>query len=536
MTTFHDQQPQSRRAVRQSERADEDQAGFTEAPGSAPQQYSAPARDMWDTTSRRAAQLPPVSSLSEEATPGRRSATPPPALPEPLHYSTQSRPVAPSNDGPSFRSRGSAAPQPVAFDPSASAREAVRAPESDQPAFRVRDFSPEARSAAADTRWSEPNPAPTIPVAPASDLDYHTEARFRAAAAAAPLAPISEVPASVAPINKLWAPPEPSPAPAAAAPASSDYPIEQTLTRRELRAMQQAEEAAGLRSQQPATPAATLQSQQPAAPAATLQSQQPVTPAVLLSQQPAAPAQAPAAQAPATQAPTTQQPAAVFPLVEPRVGPPPVMPPTAAPASPTFTPAAPVSSSPFDSLFSAPSAPAQPEPVAEVPAEIAPAPAAEPSVWTPPTGHWSTQMDVDDDIETTISRRIGSGSTTTSALVLPSIPNGTDIRGPLTGTGEIMLTGSIELPHSLSSTGQSDRFDNGGIDELFDLSDSEVISTDSSPVRAIRAVSTHTSGHGVTHTQKPKGTRALTALLIAASSMAVVVAGLLVAAFAFNVF
>ena len=36
--------------------------------------------------------------------------------------------------------------------------------------------------------------------------------------------------------------------------------------------------------------------------------------------------------------------------------------------------------------------------------------------------------------------------------------------------------------------------------------------------------------------QPPRGTRALTALLIAASSMAVVVAGLLVAVFAFNVF
>ena len=99
-----------------------------------------------------------------------------------------------------------------------------------------------------------------------------------------------------------------------------------------------------------------------------------------------------------------------------------------------------------------------------------------------------------------------------------------------------MLTGSIDLPHSFAATGQSDRFDNDGMDALFDLSDAEVISTDSSPVRAIRAVSTHTSGHGVTHTQKPKGTRALTVLLITACSLAVVVAGVLIAAFATNVF
>jgi hypothetical protein len=519
LTTFHDQQPQSRRAVRQSERAEgaEKQAGFPGAPTTAPQQYSAPAGDMWDTVSRRAAQLPPAS-LTEEAPAGRRAATPPAPQGEPLNYSTQSRPALPSHDGPSFRARGTAAPQPVPFDPTTQSQ-APAGHEADQPAYRVRDFSPEARSATADSRWREPDPAPTAPVGPAADLDYRTEARFRAAAAAAPLAPISEVPASVAPINKLWAAPEATPEPERpAVRASSDYPLEQTYTRRELRAMQQAEDAALLQSQQPSA-------QQPSAQQPSEQQPEPVAP-------------------PMSAAPS-------FPLVEPRVGPPPALPPTAvlptaltpaapvtppAPASPTFIPAAPVSSSPFDSLFTPP-APAQPEPVAEVPSEIAPAPVADaPSPWTPPTGHWSTQLDVeDDDIETTISRRIGSGSTATSALVLPAIPNGTDIRGPLTSTGGIMLTGSIDLPRNLSATGQSDRFDNG-IDELFDLSDAEITSTDSSPVRAIRAVSTHTSGHGVTHTQKPKGTRALTALLIAASSMAVVVAGLLVAAFAFNVF
>jgi len=529
LTTFHDQQPQSRRAVRQSERADgEAQAGFTEGQDATPQQYSAATGDMWDTTSRRAAQLPPVSSLSEEVVPGRRSATPPPALPEPLNYSTQSRPVVPSYDGPSFRSRGTSAPQPVPFDTSIlPPTEAIQ--KTDQPSYRIRDFRPEARSGGSSL-WSEPTAAPTTPVTPASDLNYHTEARFRAAAAAAPMAPISAVPALVAPINRLWAPPAEAAEPTPVVIADSDYPFEQTFTRRELRAMQQAEDASALQSQQPAT-------QAPAAPPfiASIPAAQP---SVIQSQQPAA-------QAPLS----TQQPQA-FPLVEPGVGQPPAMQPVVSqpvasvpsPAvSPTFVPsapAAPVSSSPFDSMFTAPSTPAQPEPVAEVPVEIAPVPVVdEPSPWTPPTGHWSTQLGVeDDDIETTISRRVGSGSTATSALVLPSIPNGTDIRGPLTSTGEIMLTGSIDLPRNLAATGQSDRFDRGGIDELFDLNDSEVISTDSSPVRAIRAVSTHTSGHGVTHTQKPKGTRALTALLIAASSMAVVVAGLLVAAFAFNVF
>ena len=77
MTTFQDPQPQSRRAVRQSERGDdaESSVGFTQFPPApaqpapaAPQFYAdgdAP-RDMWDTTARRAAQLPPSAPVMKK--------------------------------------------------------------------------------------------------------------------------------------------------------------------------------------------------------------------------------------------------------------------------------------------------------------------------------------------------------------------------------------------------------------------------------------------------------------------------------------
>ncbi|QAV69672.1 hypothetical protein ESZ53_03990 [Salinibacterium sp. UTAS2018] len=149
-------------------------------------------------------------------------------------------------------------------------------------------------------------------------------------------------------------------------------------------------------------------------------------------------------------------------------------------------------------------------------------------------GHWSKQAtETDDSGDAVVARTIGSGSSATNALVLPAIPFATDIRGPLTSSGEAMLTGSIDLPSTLSVSGVSDRFDKGDIDSLLDLNDSDMVSTDSAPVRAVKAVSTF-SNQSVTQTQKPKGTRALTVLLISAASMAVVVAGLLVAAFAFN--
>jgi len=207
--------------------------------------------------------------------------------------------------------------------------------------------------------------------------------------------------------------------------------------------------------------------------------------------------------------------------------------------APLYVPAAPIFPTSDPVQQQAPLQAAQPYEATRLPEPVIPAAPAleEPAGWRAPTGHWSTQADVEDDANaSTINRRVGSGTTATSALVLPEIPVGSDIRGPLTSTGEVMLTGSIDLPHSLSSTGSSGRMEHAGIDSLFDLSDHEVISTDSQPVRAIKAVSTHQTGHGVTHTQKPKGTRALTVLLISASAMAVVVAGLLVAAFAFNIF
>lgn len=151
-----------------------------------------------------------------------------------------------------------------------------------------------------------------------------------------------------------------------------------------------------------------------------------------------------------------------------------------------------------------------------------------------PAGHWSRQaVAKETPTDSVIPRTISSGTSATSALVLPAIPFAKDIRGPLNSRGEAMLTGSIELPSSLSASGVSDRFDNTDIDSLLDLNDSDMVSTDSAPVRAVKAVSTF-SNQSVTQTQKPKGTRALTVLLISASSMAVVVVGLLVAAFAFN--
>lgn len=436
MTTFQDPQPQSRRAVRQSERDDNDRAPVEE---------------------------PQVGFT-------QFSSTALPAAPQFLN------PVAP----PATGRRSSANPLQEPRDATPPPTQAM--PQVEQPAFRVRDFRPEGRRAAAAAPEAVPPVAPAAVSAPPVSAPLVSAPPAPAPPAFTSAAPVSQAPvwttapvAAAAPIFEV---------PTQRAPATPEFAIEQTLTRRELRALQREEEG-------------SLDDDGPHGPAVAL--------ALALAPAPLAPPLAPAT-----------------------------------PAAPAAE-ASPISDGPqpwpFGGLVSAPnSAEAVVEPETPFSRLIEEEPA---SVWTAPIGHWSTQAGLDDDAqpyESTINRTVGSGTVTTNALVLGAVPGGGDIRGPLTATGEIMLTGSIDLPREFTATGATARVEHHGIDALFDLHDAEVVTTDSQPVRAISAVSTHNSGQGVTHTQKPKGTRALTALVISAAVMAVVVVGLLVAVFALNLF
>ncbi len=611
MTTFQDPQPQSRRAVRQSERGD-----TSEPVEAAPAFYptAPPPADTWDTVARRAAQLPPTPPRAEApAASGRRSAHPAPVPPtsEPLNYSTEGRapvqrepepqaqpPVQPVQQ--MFRPRGSSTtPQaaPAAQQAASPVAQPDAQPSSPRPAdeqqsFRVRDFSPEGRRASAPQSWLDasatpaaaPATAPTPASAP-SDLDYHTEARLHYE--------VPVVPAQTAPDPTIDRHTEPG------------LPIEQTLTRRELRAQialdqqasgavpefdapsqaaaahnlaafppapepkadtaltnaiaefdaltQRSEASQQLHAEREAQVAAErataeraaaeraaadrVEADRAAADRAAAEreaaAEEARAAAAAAAEQVAAQAALEAQQQQAARA--AEQDAAARTEWEQRQA---AEQARAAAAQAAAAQAAAAQAA----VAQAAAAEASDQAAAQVaPPLVAPEQApsqTEPSAWTPPLGHWSVQAGLDDaePYENTINRTVGSGSPTTSALVIPTVPGSNDIRGPLTGTGEIMLTGSIDLPHSFSSTGASARFDPEGIDAFFDAGDAEVISTDSAPVRAIRAVSTHNSGQGVTHTQKPKGTRTLTVLLIAASSMAVIVAGLLVTAFALNIF
>ena len=201
MTTFQDLPPQSRRAVRESERGERQAASaeydnFT-VPASEADATPAQNADQAPDATADAAQNPPIVRPSGRraqraaAQPGLvevensdgRSATAAGGSQnaEPLDYITQQRSSIPSYDGPgpSFaeRLRQAAKPTPDLLDEPDAPAEAA------QPQFRVRDFSPEGRRSAGYSQ--QPIPAPAAEPAP-TDLDYRTQQAPPAAAAPTP--------------------------------------------------------------------------------------------------------------------------------------------------------------------------------------------------------------------------------------------------------------------------------------------------------------------------------------------------------------
>lgn len=313
--------------------------------------------------------------------------------------------------------------------------------------------------------------------------------------------------------------------------------------------------------------------QQTTPPMSAAQSASPVFPMPLVSTPPAAaytappvappsapPVETPVAEAPQYEAPQPEAPQYEAPQAE---APQPAasVPPAAAAALPTFAQYSDglQPPSPFDQetvsapgVVPAPVAPAAPplnltflptasvpiasEAIVEQPEAEAPAPSSQPPVaGERPRNHWSRQAELDDEAQPatgSLTRDVGVGSATANALVLSDIPSPDIMATPLTSTGDVLVTGSISLPASLSSTGAlPTQLDESDLDHLLDPGDHQVASTDSQPVRAIRAVSTHTSSREIIGTIKPKrSNRALTALIISAAGMAVVVVTLLVVA------
>lgn len=437
----------------------------------------------------------------------------------------------PGGEIPTFRTSASAAPtaqsETPAPQPARPAESAVSAPE---------------RPSIPATAFAEPGVLPPSRPYTANGGDFDSLV-FSAPATAAPADTTASPDATTAPDDEddaaasLFrqasdpAKPEAVTQPLAVVPtpdrpsAAAGVVPERTLTRREMRAMMQAQEA-----NQQANHAPHLA--EPVVPIAV--SDAPSAPSGQTSSDAGSSLDAPVADgekkawpfAPLT--PSSSGSAAQTPA-------PPV---AAAPAAAPVQTSAPTS--PFTGFgltpSSAPTADPAPAPVPASGADDASAQERRP--FTPPTGHWSTAAEVEEASEPIISRNVGqsTAATTTNALILPAIPR-PDATAPLTSTGEILVTGSIDLPRGVGSTGLNpEHLDSSDIDNLLDGEENEFNTSEVAPVRASRAISTHTSTRGVITPPKKRGNALPLVLIITAGVLAVGVIGLLVAAYWLRVF
>ncbi|MFV0434547.1 MAG: hypothetical protein ACK5LO_11260 [Leucobacter sp.] len=139
------------------------------------------------------------------------------------------------------------------------------------------------------------------------------------------------------------------------------------------------------------------------------------------------------------------------------------------PSAPSEVPAAPEAAAPNVAVPETPVAKTAPEPVSAPPAEketysfpdiqppeewrsVFDEPATSPMPQAQPAGNGNG--DFDDLISRAVAQEGPSGGANTSALILPAMPDDTGgLAGPLGGTGELYVTGSVKLPKSLGETG-----------------------------------------------------------------------------------
>jgi hypothetical protein len=141
------------------------------------------------------------------------------------------------------------------------------------------------------------------------------------------------------------------------------------------------------------------------------------------------------------------------------------------------------------------------------------------------------------DNEVAFEDLLGSGMTTTgqittSSLIIPVAPAQAEAGATSNSTGEILITGTIDLPRGLGSAGQDpNHFDGAGIDRLVEGDELPASVTAASPVSASRAVSSHGSTRDVVPATTNQSNKLLMTLAIAAAVLAAGVIAVLIIGF-----
>jgi len=118
-----------------------------------------------------------------------------------------------------------------------------------------------------------------------------------------------------------------------------------------------------------------------------------------------------------------------------------------------------------------------------------------------------------------------------NALILSQTPETASLAGPIAATGEVLITGTYNLPESFGSTGTSHGSSDGKeIDAV--LVDGELPPASSpTPIAASSAISTIKSAEDIIKPPVPeKGSRLMLALVITAGALALALTGVLIVA------
>ena len=152
------------------------------------------------------------------------------------------------------------------------------------------------------------------------------------------------------------------------------------------------------------------------------------------------------------------------------------------------------------------------------------------------------EADFDDLIARAVVQEGAASPTNTSALILPSMPEDSLLSAPVQATGEILFTGSITLPRTLSETGShlsapdvAHDDHHGVIDELH-ASDPTITTGHMAPVSAVRAVSAQASTNSLVSNTPTDKSKMPIILISAGGALVLVAAGLVIWAAATGLF
>lgn len=155
---------------------------------------------------------------------------------------------------------------------------------------------------------------------------------------------------------------------------------------------------------------------------------------------------------------------------------------------------------------------------------------------TPSTEVSTGAGDFDDLISRAVAQEGAASTTNTSALILPNLPDTGELSGPIGETGELFITGSIELPKSLGETGghaplhdsvEADPLGELGFDDL-DLDSMPTTDDAISPVSATRAVSAMSAGDAIVAQETKEKSKLPLVLILTGGGLVVAVGALLI--------